>query len=280
MGEESGIWTLEETMGCGDAKCENHHRPVAFHPDEYRRRGNPKSGLGHYYECRQCHRRTLVSDPVRLHDDNRRLAVDVLTRFANKAPVRGTARGARLKSTQAYYQIIDFLHRRCRAYSGAVDRAFIDGRLKLPSDMNIQCDAQVYQVNWISRLDRRNVELSTYCSVDADSHFVLGMNCNFDGRVDPFEINRHAAQSGELTLAEPYREHAHYWLAGDELGGTRAMARRNRSLRPELIGQIKELYAAAAAREDVENIELQALDTVYATPFLNRGLQVRSDNPV
>ena len=137
----------------------------------------------------------------------------MLSRIANKAPVRGSARGARLKSTQAYYQIIDFLRRRCRAYSGAVDRAFIDGRLKLSSDLNVQCDAQVYQVNWISRLHRRNVELTTYCSVDAGSHFVLGMNCNFDGRVDPFEINRHAAQSGELTLAEPYREHAHYWLA-------------------------------------------------------------------
>ena len=274
LAEESGIWTLEETMGCADADCQNHDRPVALHPDEYRRRGKPKSGLGRYYECRRCHRRTLVSEPVRLHDRNRRLAVDVLSRIANKAPVRGSVRGARLKSPQAYYQIIDFLHRRCRAYSGAVDRAFIDGRLDLPEDMNIQSDAQVYQVNWISRLDRRNVELSTYCSVDVDSHFVLGMNCNFDGRVDPFEINSQAASSGELTLPEPYREYAHYWLAGDELGGNRAMARRNRSLRTELIGQIEELYAAAAEREDVENIELQALDTVYATPFLNRGLQV------
>ena len=167
LAEEAGIWTLEESMGCRDADCENHDQPIAFHPDEYRRRGKPRSGLGHYYECRRCHRRTLVADPVRLHDDNRRLAVDVLSHIANKAPVRGSARGVRLKSTQAYYQIIDFLHRRCRAYSGAVDRAFIEGRLNLPSDLNVQCDAQVYQVNWISRLDRRNVELSTYCSVDA-----------------------------------------------------------------------------------------------------------------
>ena len=80
--------------------------------------------------------------------------------------------------------------------------------------------------------------MSTYCSVDADSHFVLGINCNFDGRVDPFEINSQAVNSGDLALAEPYRKHAHYWLPGDELGGNRAMARRNRSLRTELIGQI------------------------------------------
>ena len=274
LAAENGIWTLEETMGCRNADCENHGRPVAFHPDEYRRRGKPKSGVGQYYECRRCRRRTLVSEPVRLHDGNRRRAVDVLTRIANKAPIRGSARGARLKSTQAYYQIIDFLHRRCRSYSGAVDRAFIDGRLKLPKDMNIQSDAQVYQLNWVSRLDRRNVEMSTYCSVDADSQFVLGINCNFDGRVDPFEINSQAVNSGDLALAEPFRKHAHYWLPGDELGGNRAMARRNRSLRTELIGQIEELYAAAASREDVENIELQALDTVYATPFLKSGLQV------
>ena len=104
-----------------------------------------------------------------------------------------------MKSTRAYYPMIDFLHRRCRAYSGSVDRAFIDGRFTLPEDMNVQSDAQVYQLNWVSRLGRRNVELSTYCTVDADSHFILALNCNFDGRVDPFEINTRAARTGDLA---------------------------------------------------------------------------------
>lgn len=273
LAEESGIWTLEEQKGCGNAECENHARPVAFHREEYRKFGKSKSG-GQYYECRRCCRRTLISDPVRLHDHNRRVAVDVFSRVANKSPVRGTVRGARLKSTQAYYQILDFIYRRCRSYSGAVDRALIDGRLGLPEDINVQADAQVYQLNWQSRLDRRNIELSAYCTVDADSHFVLGFHCNFDGRVDPFEINAESARTGDLKRPEPFREHGHYWLAGDELRAGRAMARRNDRTQLELQARVEDLYAAAASREDVENIELEVLDTTFTTPFLRGGLQV------
>ena len=274
LAQSSGIWSLEETIGCRSAECENHARPIALHPGEYCKRGKHKFTGGQYYGCKRCLRRTLVSDAVRLHEDNRRLAVDMLTRIANKSPVRGAARGARLKSTQAYYYILDFLHRRCRAYSGTVDRALIEGRLKLKEDLNIQTDAQIYQLNWISRLDRRNVELSSYGTVDADSYFVLGLHCNFDGRVDPFEINAKAARSGDLALPEAFRESGHYWLAGDELGAGRTLGQRHRRSRADLMAQIDSLYAAAESRKDVENIELQALDTTLVTPFLSKGLQV------
>ena len=260
---------------CGNLECDNHSRPVGFHPKEYRKRGQPRAGGGHYYLCKRCGRRTLVSDPVRLHKDHRALAADILGRIANKSPVRGTCRGAGIKNTQSYYHIVDFLHGRCRAYSGAVDRAFIDGRLKLPADIDIHSDAQVYQLNWISRLDRRNVELSSYCSVHSASRFVLAMHFNFDGRVDAFEVNREAARNGDLDGPEAFREYAQYWLAGDELRAGRAMARRgDDKARIGLLRQIERLYAQAASRDDVENIELQYLNTGYATPFLAQGLQV------
>ena len=223
--ELSGIWSLEESTGCGNLVYDNHTRPIAFHPKEYRKRGKPASGKGHYYQCKRCGRRTLVSDPVRLHDDNRRYAVDLLARIANKSPIRGAVRAARLKSNQAHYQILDFVYRRCRAYNGAVDRALMEGRLRLPADLNIQSDAQVYQLNWVSRMDRRNVELSSYSTVHNESAFILGMHSNFDGRVDPFEINQEAAENGDLSRPEAFRKYAQYWLAGDELGAGRAMGR-------------------------------------------------------
>ncbi len=103
----------------------------------YGKRGKLRSGKGHYYQCKACGRRNLVSDPGRLHDNNR-CAIDVLGRIANKAPVRASYRGAKLKSLQAYYQILDFLVRRCVSYIGAVDPALIDGRLTLPADLNVQ----------------------------------------------------------------------------------------------------------------------------------------------
>ena len=123
-------------------------------------------------------------------------------------------------------------------------------------------------------MDRRNVELSTYSTVDVDSGFILGMHCNFDGRVDPFEVNMEAFEIGDLDVPEPFRKYGHYWLAGDELRAGRAMARRDDRARIDLITQIEELYSSAETREDVENIELQALDTTYTTPELSTGLQV------
>ena len=63
-------------------------------------------------------------------------------------------------------------------------------------------------------------------------------------------------------------------LAGDELGAGRAMARRDKNARIDLLAKIEELYASAETRQDVENIELQVLDTTYVTPFLSTGLQV------
>ena len=274
LSRESGIWRPEELTGCRNAQCENHARPIGFHPDAYRKRGKPPSGKGQIYECRACGRRTRLSDAVRLHDRHRRMAADIFGRIANKSPVRGCCRGGGIRSTNSYYKILDFVHRRCRAYSGTFDRAFIDGRLQLPEDMNVETDAQVYRLNWISRMDRRNVELSAYATVHHDSRFVLAMHTNYDGHVDPFEINKAATVNGDLEVPEAFREYAQYWLTGDELREGRSMGLRDDKVRVNLLRQIERLYADASSREDVENIELQVLNTNYTTPFLSRGLQV------
>ena len=65
-----------------------------------------------------------------------------------------------------------------------------------------ETDAQEYTLNWVSRMDRRNVVLSGYATIDVDSGFVLGMHVNF--RVDPFEVNRDAAQIGDFDVPEAF----------------------------------------------------------------------------
>ena len=271
--DADGLLRLEETTGCRNEDCENHGLPVAFHPRRYRKNGK-SAGYGQRYQCKGCNSYLLLSRPVRLHDNHKRLAVDVFSRLANKAPIRGIARGSRLESTSSYYDILTFIHDRCRTYSGAVDRALMDGKFRLPADMNIESDAQVYMLNWPSRLDRRNIELSSYCTVDADTRFILGMHSNFDDRVDPFFINQDAARNDDMDRLEPFRRYAQYWLAGDELKGERALSRKNKLPSEDLGRQIQDIYAQAATREDVENIELQNLDPVLCTPFLRNGMQV------
>ena len=64
--------------------------------------------------------------------------------------------------------------------------------------MHIESDAQVYTLNWISRMDRRNVDIFSYCRVDAGSRFILGLHCNFDPTADAFAVKAEAVarQSG------------------------------------------------------------------------------------
>ena len=279
--DANGIQSLEYAASCSNKLCENHGRSIAAHQRAYFKRGRPASGNGQYYECKSCRRRTLVSNPVRLHDNNRRLAADIFSRIANKSPLRGSGRGAQIESMSSYYTILDFIYSRCRAHSGAVDRALIDGRLTLPKDLTVQTDGQDYTLNWVSRLDRRNVVLSAYGTVDADTRFVLGLHANFDARIDPFEINADAVAQGDLDIPEPFRKYAHYWLAGDELHSSRAMGKRFKKLYKhspvDLISQIKAIYAAAETRKDVEDIELQFRDKTFCQlPPLSSGLQVHA----
>ena len=267
-----GLHTLAESVACRNPECENHARPIAYHRKCYQKSSKAPGG-GQYYICKACGRYVLLSDPVRLHKTHRALAVDVFGRIANKAPMRRAVNGARLKSPGAYYRILNFIERRCRTFSGTYDRAMLDGRVRLPQEIVVEADAQVYQLNWVSRMDRRNVDLSTYCSIDSASRFIFGMHSNFDPEVDPFEVNGEAADSGDLQLAEPFRKFAQYWLAGDELLAGRAMGRTVAN-RMGLFDQVEALYSDASSRMDVENIELQHLNDAYTTPFLKNGLQV------
>ena len=270
--ELSGLHTREELVGCRNPECENHGRPIAYNRSCYHKRGRAQPD-SQSYRCKACGRTVLVSDPVRLHEKNRTLAVDTFRWIINKGALRRTIDGAQLNGAMDYYKILRFIHARCRTFSGRFDRALIDGRLKLPRRMNLESDAQTYTLNWISRLDRRNAELHAYCTVDSKSRFVFGMHTNFDHRVDPFEINTKAAAKGEMQVLEPFREHAQYWLVGDELGAGRGLG-SNMEGRRDLIERIQGLYAQADTRKDVENIELQHLDTTLVTPTLKGGLQV------
>ncbi|MDE0372436.1 MAG: hypothetical protein OXI73_07830 [Rhodospirillales bacterium] len=270
---EDQLRTPEERVSCCNPECVNHSHPIGHMPAAYQKRGFATDGARRY-RCKACGSSPRVSEPARLHARSRELAVDVFSRIANKSPVRGIVRGARLNSPGAYYRILDFIHRRCRAQSGAVDRALIDGRMRLRAAMHIESDSQVYTLNWISRMDRRNVDISSYCSVDAASRFILGLHCNFDAAADAFAVNAEAAKTGDMARPEPFRQDARYWLAGDELRAGRSKNFTDPATRRGLADAIELLYSRAASRADVEDIELEHMDTEYRTPTLRDGLLV------
>ena len=108
--------------------------------------------------------------------------------------------GARLPSPKGCYSILAYIRARCREHSGRVDRAFIDGRARLPGDMSIETDLQEYTLKWASRLVRRNVVPSAHCTADAETPFHSGLHTNFDESADPFSVNAEAARAGDRTM--------------------------------------------------------------------------------
>ena len=143
---EDRLRTLEEQTVCLNTDCVNHAHCVAQHRHAYRKYGFSETGERRY-RCKSCGSTPRVSDLARLHPKNQKFAVAVFSRIANKSPVRCVVRGARLNSSAAYYRLFDFIHRRCQAHSGAVDRALIDGRMQLPTParpdynaLNTDCD--------------------------------------------------------------------------------------------------------------------------------------------
>ena len=271
-----GLLRPDETTGCGDASCENHARPYALHRDSYQKYGALGNGGGFQIRCKACGRRTSVVRPKPIRATTQQAATDVFGRIANKSPVRGAVRGSKCTGMGTYYRILDFIDSRCRDYSGRIDRALVDGRLSLPKQIVVESDAQEYTLNWVSRLDRRNVVLSSYCTVDGGSGFVFGLHVNYDDSVDPFQVNRESVERGDMDLAEAFRTYPQYWLTGDELRAGRAMrGKLHKHDRVELSRQIARLYEGATRRSDVEDIELHLHDDQnVTTPSLGQGVQI------
>ena len=110
-----GLLRLEETTGCRQESCENHNLPIASNHRHYLKKVQI-AGRGQRYQCKACGSKVLLSQPIRLHDNHQRLAADIFSRIADKSPVRGTVRGVGLVSNQSYYDVLTFIHDRCRAY--------------------------------------------------------------------------------------------------------------------------------------------------------------------
>ncbi len=273
LAESGGLLTLEETASCPNPNCANHGRPIARHrKGAYRRQGRTPDGEGWRYRCVVCGRRFSVSDPVRLHGRNKDLAADVFRLVANRAPVRAALRELDVGSPNGYYAVLRFIHRRCRSHAGAVDRALIDGRLRLPEELQVEAATQEHSVHWSPRLDGRNAVLTACGAVEPESGYILALSVNFDAGADPFAVQRDAARSGDYRLPEPFRRHARHWLVGDELGSGRKLgARAAKADREALLRWIEAQYVRAERPGDVEGV---GLPDGGALPKLARGVQV------
>ena len=269
---------LEHRFACKTEGCANFGLSIGGHRHLYVKRGYYKTPENPYYQCKACLRRVLVSHKApRIQAGNQALAADVLSRIANKSPMRRTVEGARLNGCRDYYRIFDFIHRRCREMNGAVTRAFLTGARRLPAEMDIALDSQSLMVNWPRKVQRRTVEMTSCCSVDSASRFILELDVNHDPRFDPFDVNHESAELGHMTRKEAFRRYARFWLAGDEMRSGRTGQRRmGRQAAEQAVGDIQDAFRAANAYDDVAEMEIVPGQGPLRDTMLRSGMLMKT----
>ena len=269
---------LEHRFACKTEDCANFGLSIGEHPQLYGKYGYYKTPENRIWRCKACLRRILVSRKApRIHARNQSLAADVFSRVANKSPMRRTVKGAGLNNWRDYYRVLDFIHRRCSELNGAFTQSFLTGERRLPARMGVAIDSQSLMVNWPSKVQRRTVELTSCCSVDAGSRFILELDVNHDPRFDPFDVNHESAERGDMTRKEAFRKYARFWLAGDEMRSGRTGQRRmGREAAEQAVGDIQDAFRAAHVYADVAEMEIVPGQGPLPDHMLRNGMLVKT----
>ena len=261
---------------CPNPACENRDRAIADTPDAYVHYGVTGAGTPRW-RCNACRKIFSVggspTKKQRITHKNR----EVFALLMNKSPMNRMVEITGL-DPKTLYGKIDFIHRQCLAFAASRERQLTQGMV-LPK-MYVAVDRQSFVVNWSNRKDRRNVQLNAIASADLDSGYVFGMNLNFDGELDPDEVDARAIALGDYSSPAPYRKYARVWLkpdydesvAASAVTAAKKVAKALEKARAidELTGEISAEYASAMERDDVEDSEEKDKDT--ALPTL--GMQV------
>ncbi len=259
---QSSFYT--EAPGCPNETCDNHGFPVP-EAGRYARFGKTKSGTARW-RCNGCKKTFSEKGKPLLRQRMPHKNRDVFALLVNKMPLRRICEVTGL-GAPAVYGKIDFIGRQCQAFVADREKKLYEG-MSLPK-MYLAVDRQVHNVNWSSRRDRRNVQLSAIGSADLDSGYIFGFHLNFDPALDPVEVERDASRLGDLGTYEPYRHYARVWLSADyEAAVLRAAATPKRNRRrvsgsddAKLRVDIANDYDETGARADVEVAESTTRDT-------------------
>lgn len=258
-------WFDTPAPACPDATCVNHGSPVS-EVGRYAKFGKTKSGTARW-RCNACKKTFSEKGKPLLRQRMPHKNRDIFLLLVNKSPLRRICEITGL-GAPAVYGKISFIGKQCQAFVADREKRLYEGML-LPK-MYVAVDRQTHNVNWSSRRDRRNVQLSAIGSADLNSGYVFGFHINFDPALDPVEVEREATRLGDLGTYEPYRHFARVWLSSDYDAAVMRSAEASATKRPrrlptseddKLQGDIADTYDDAGARADVEVVESTTEDT-------------------
>lgn len=261
-----------DAPSCPNEACANHGMPVSGNKARYYSIG--KTGHGSQrYKCRACGKTfSTARASTRQRYPQKNLTIFKL--LMNKSPMSRICEVADI-APKTFYDRLAFFHKQSLAFAGAHERKLLEG---MPfRRLYVAVDRQDYTINWAGRKDKRNVVLRALGSADLDSGYVFGMHLNFDGRMDPARVEAEAVAAKDYAAQYPFRRHARLWLEQDYvkaiLESAARATKRGKKASKTLGDDISEVYADAAAREDVESPE----DVSRAERFPVQGMQVHNE---
>jgi transposase-like protein len=262
-------WRPSEPGACQNSKCVNSCKPVSGFRTEYIRHGKTRDGHSRY-RCKRC--RKVFTDriiaPASRQTVHRHKNISVFKLLVSKVPFK---RICELESFSmpTLYQKLDFLYRQCRAFASSREAELPSLQL---SKLKIAVDRQDYVINWDDTTDKRNITLHCIASADNVSGFIFGAHLDYDPDMDRVETELDAIACGDYGLRAPFRKYARVRLDGDQLPApmpTSASTGHSSSI----IGKVRDTYAAAQLREDIEVPEED--DVMRRLP--DKGMQTHSE---
>ncbi|MFP4896838.1 hypothetical protein [Paraburkholderia sp. EG304] len=258
---------------CVNDACAQFNVPLSSAGSIYVSFGQTAAGTPRY-RCKACGKaKPLVRQ--RRSEKNK----DVFLLLMNRVPISRISETTGL-APKAIYDKLAFIHRQCMAFAGNREARLLNPSFVLPK-MYVAVDRQHYIVNWTSREDRRTTQLNAIGTSDVKTGFVFGMHLNFDGSMEPEDVEADALKAGDLGLSSPFRKYARVWLSVDykrsladssRRGLAKMMAEASGKVYPNaLLKSIDLEYADASAREDIESSEEQSPEVQLPL----HGMQVR-----
>lgn len=196
---------------CKNKECDNHHRPLSGHPDEYVHFGTNTSGSPRY-RCKRCKKTFSYSSRPTLRQRHPEKNNDIFRALINKVPMRRICELMDV-GPAVLYQRLGFFEQQCNRFARIMERPLIEGMRF--SQLSISIDRQENSLNWGSQLDRRNARLTGIASADNRSGYIFGMHFDHDPSLDIFEVDLHAREIGDLKQREPFRRYARLRLPSE-----------------------------------------------------------------
>jgi len=232
---------------CRTPACSSYGLSVASYPQLYRRHGQTPAGTPRY-ECKVCRKTVSARLQTRPALRNQTLERDanIFRSLINKLPLRRICRRDEVNAP-TLYETIDYIHRKCLAFAAEHERRLPEMRF---DRLYLATDRQVYLVNWSSRKDRTNAQLTGIATADNVTSYVFGAHVDFDPSLDPTATEDDARKIGDLEKHIPDRKYARLWFRHD-YQTSRKLKRRKLSVQG-LADIVAGMYADAQQRDDIE----------------------------